>query len=268
MSEQATIKCGTCHTELVRQTADLVAPCPTCANGVSGMGGSADHRTCEKHGVPLIHTITEDSLCAVCERANNRANQELIDAIGAKRDSVSGIWLVPYYNGDGETEMLPVHQWLAARKACAAELVRLRAWKKSAMTVLAEWDRVFESLGSPGKLGEPKAVASKREAERLRDVERLLKLTGGSLSNIAYNLAQRSAGYGLTDSDIASMNSARRAWDDAVKATRQALTPPAAAGAEEGPACDNCGKPMERYGYLWKCDHCGNKAQAENGGGE
>ena len=68
MSDERNIKCGTCHTELVRQAADLVAPCPKCANGVSGRGGSADHRTCEKHGVPLVHTIHEETLCAVCER--------------------------------------------------------------------------------------------------------------------------------------------------------------------------------------------------------
>ena len=36
---------------------------------------------------------------------------------------------------------------------------RLVQWKKEAMQVLAEWERVWVAAGSPGTLGQSKAVA-------------------------------------------------------------------------------------------------------------
>ena len=36
---------------------------------IHGKGGCAGPDLCRKHKVPMIHTITGDSLCAVCERA-------------------------------------------------------------------------------------------------------------------------------------------------------------------------------------------------------
>jgi hypothetical protein len=50
----------------------------------------------------------------------------------------------------------------------ASEVRELRAWKESAMSVLAEWDKVWETLGKPGRLGDSIAVASKKEIERLQ----------------------------------------------------------------------------------------------------
>lgn len=35
----------------------------------------------------------------------------------------------------------------------------LRAWKDSAMKVLGEWEKTWEAAGSPGRLGELKAIA-------------------------------------------------------------------------------------------------------------
>lgn len=61
----------------------------------------------------------------------------------------------------------------AERDALTAENQRLRAWKAEAMAVLAEWDAVHEALGSPGKLGESKAAASRAKAFWLRGASAL-----------------------------------------------------------------------------------------------
>lgn len=42
------------------------------------------------------------------------------------------------------------------------EIESLRRWKAEAMTVLSEWEQVWEALGHPGFLGESKAAASLR----------------------------------------------------------------------------------------------------------
>lgn len=55
-----------------------------------------------------------------------------------------------------------------ARNAAQAEAQRLQGWKQSAMSVLAEWDKVFESLDSPGRLGSSKAASALTEVQRLR----------------------------------------------------------------------------------------------------
>jgi hypothetical protein len=44
-----------------------------------------------------------------------------------------------------------------AAKAALDELDRLRWWKAEALTVLAEWERVWETAGRPGALGSSKA---------------------------------------------------------------------------------------------------------------
>lgn len=49
-----------------------------------------------------------------------------------------------------------------------AEAADLRAWKASAMSVLAAWDRVFTALGEPGPFGGSKAANALAEVERLR----------------------------------------------------------------------------------------------------
>lgn len=41
-------------------------------------------------------------------------------------------------------------------------------WKAQAMRVLAEWDATYEAMGSPGRIGQSRAVALREEIERLR----------------------------------------------------------------------------------------------------
>ena len=50
----------------------------------------------------------------------------------------------------------------------ADEIDRLRRWKREATEVIERWDKVFDALGRPGRLGELKSVAAKSEVERLR----------------------------------------------------------------------------------------------------
>lgn len=45
---------------------------------VSGPGGSTIGLLCIKHGIPLISTITEETLCAVCESADKHRLRELL----------------------------------------------------------------------------------------------------------------------------------------------------------------------------------------------
>jgi hypothetical protein len=54
----------------------------------------------------------------------------------------------------------------------ASDVLELRAWKESAMSVLSEWDQVWETLGRPGRLGDSIAAASKKEVERIRGLIR------------------------------------------------------------------------------------------------
>lgn len=42
-------------------------------------------------------------------------------------------------------------------KLAAAELERLEGWQREAMTVLDEWEKVWETAGRPGQLGGSKA---------------------------------------------------------------------------------------------------------------
>lgn len=52
--------------------------------------------------------------------------------------------------------------------ALLAEVRRLRTWKSEAMQVLSEWEQTWEEAGSPGKLGQSKAVALREEIAALR----------------------------------------------------------------------------------------------------
>lgn len=47
-----------------------------------------------------------------------------------------------------------------------SEVDRLRKWKREALRVLAEWEKVFEALGSPGELGDSKPAAVLAEIAR------------------------------------------------------------------------------------------------------
>lgn len=49
------------------------------------------------------------------------------------------------------------------------ELDRLRKWKKEAQLVMADWEKVWEALGSPGELGQSKAEAALEEIKKLKE---------------------------------------------------------------------------------------------------
>lgn len=50
----------------------------------------------------------------------------------------------------------------------ADEIERLASWKQEAIAGIAEWEKVYDALGQPGRLGESKAIASAHEVHRLR----------------------------------------------------------------------------------------------------
>jgi len=60
----------------------------------------------------------------------------------------------------------PSEPTLVSRLADALEAAQ--DWKAQAMTVLSEWEATYEAAGSPGRLGQSKAVALREEIERLR----------------------------------------------------------------------------------------------------
>lgn len=50
----------------------------------------------------------------------------------------------------------------------STELRELRRWKREASWVLSGWDRVFDALGHPGRIGEHRHIAALAEVERMR----------------------------------------------------------------------------------------------------
>lgn len=56
---------------------------------------------------------------------------------------------------------------IADRDARCTEVERLRRWKEEARTVLTDWVKVHDALGSPGALGESMALSSLAEVGRL-----------------------------------------------------------------------------------------------------
>lgn len=61
--------------------------------------------------------------------------------------------------------------FIAAAPTLVADLLavidRLERWKAEGMTVLGDWERVYEAAGSPGTLGESKAAAVLALVQRL-----------------------------------------------------------------------------------------------------
>lgn len=53
----------------------------------------------------------------------------------------------------------------------AKEIEKLNRWKREAMSVMAEWDKVWVALGKPGQIGDKIPEVCKAEAKRLRDTE-------------------------------------------------------------------------------------------------
>lgn len=81
-------------------------------------------------------------------------------------------------------EIDPKRQLRAAGKVIAmldkqvaeleAEIERLRRWKDEAISVIDDWQAVWESVGRPGALGQSKSLAMLAELGRLGDeIERL-----------------------------------------------------------------------------------------------
>lgn len=62
----------------------------------------------------------------------------------------------------------PVSDWATLLDRAADALEAAQDWKAQAMTVLSEWEATYEAAGSPGRLGQWKAVALREEVERLR----------------------------------------------------------------------------------------------------
>lgn len=126
--------------------------------------------------------------CPVCRQQGRGGNWFCVDPSHKTTTHLSGddfqasgdgYELAAHRNGDGSVTIkatavvtLPnddaadFADWL--RRVCPRhEIAQLRGWKESAMTVLAEWDRVHEALGQPGPLGASKALSSLAEIERL-----------------------------------------------------------------------------------------------------
>lgn len=53
-------------------------------------------------------------------------------------------------------------------KEAAAEIEALRAWKAEAIEVIGQWEKVWDALGRPGRLGESKAAAVLRFIQATR----------------------------------------------------------------------------------------------------
>lgn len=52
----------------------------------------------------------------------------------------------------------------------AAQTAELRAWKREASAVLAEWERVFNALGRPGPLGHSKPANVLAQVEAIKAI--------------------------------------------------------------------------------------------------
>jgi hypothetical protein len=65
----------------------------------------------------------------------------------------------------------PSQRASSALREAWAEVARLRDWKAEALTVLADWEAVYEVLGRPGPLGASKAFAALVEVKSLRERE-------------------------------------------------------------------------------------------------
>jgi hypothetical protein len=61
---------------------------------------------------------------------------------------------------------------VAEREALQTENRELKEWRESAITILGEWDSVFEALGSTGYVGQSKAQASRVEGNDLQSWHR------------------------------------------------------------------------------------------------
>ena len=61
------------------------------------------------------------------------------------------------------------------------EVARLEQWKAEATEVIEAWERVWDALGRPGRLGELRTEAALREVEGLKALVTALTLENGTL---------------------------------------------------------------------------------------
>ena len=109
-----------------------------------------------------------------------------------------------------------------------AEAADLRAWKESATTVLAEWDRVFDALGQPGPLGGSKAANALTEVERRTAENERLRAERDDLAQgdavVMENAALRSENERLREAlrqmVAAVEDAARGGWERQIKEDR------------------------------------------------
>jgi hypothetical protein len=80
------------------------------------------------------------------------------------------------------------------------EVEQLRQWKAEAMTVLGEWEQVWETAGRPGALGESKAVAVLDHYKRIAAVAR--KARSAAVDGFAFSWPVAHALAALTADDI------------------------------------------------------------------
>lgn len=78
------------------------------------------------------------------------------------------------------------------------EATNLRRWKAEATEVLSNWDKVFEALGRPGRLGESQAAASLAEVQRLTagvaELQAAFDLPPTQMISTVLSVAERLAG--------------------------------------------------------------------------
>lgn len=87
---------------------------------------------------------------------------------------------------------------------------QLRSWKNLAMQVLAEWDKIHEELGKPGRLGQTKSNASLEEVQRWKD---------------EINAAFDATGQPAPVAPVEHSSVYRDGWDAAMTYVRQHLGP-------------------------------------------
>jgi hypothetical protein len=85
--------------------------------------------------------------------------------------------------GDDDTTTILVHPFQEQSAEALDELDRLRRWKQEAITVLGGWEECWIAAGSPGPLGESRAVntrdriaALQAEVQRLRIIASTIRV--------------------------------------------------------------------------------------------
>lgn len=75
----------------------------------------------------------------------------------------------------------------------ADEIERLRRWKAGAITVIKDWEAVWEAAGFPGVLGQTKSLGLLGELSRLDDEIKRLRAEVGRLTDELQQVASEIA---------------------------------------------------------------------------